>query len=587
MITRMCFDVNYRRWTAVFAIVAMLLVSACVPTSAPQAAPEATVAPSEEAPAEASAAPEAGTALPEISITARDFAFDVPAEIPSGWVSLTLTNEGEVNHHGIVMRLLDGVTMDDALAAIADEGDQTEISDLEFFLPDTDPGSSNQATVEMAPGHWLIFSVSMDASTDGEMTPDLARGSIAEFDVVEADAVAAPPEADLTLTISADDFDLPTEMTEGMTAGQHTIQIVNDSGQENGYAFILKMENGATMDDVMAMFDALFSGQEMDMANMPVVRAVGGLMAYNLGDSYYTNVDLTPGDYTVISNINGSEFPYSGLNKSFTVAEDERASDISAETTGEIPAVMIEVSEDGIMVPDTIPGGIVGITFKNTGEQMHSLDIWRIREGHTADEIVAMFDYLKENPDDFFGVFELGSWIHLADGLEPGASQHFYADLGIGDFFVSDDANPDLGPVFFSTTELVGTTEPDATVTVNMADFSYAMPDAIPAGEHWWAFTNSGEQWHLAAIISANPDASLEEIDAVFVDGPPPANAVVEIFGGMPPMSPGERVWLEFDLEPGAYEVVCPLPDVAALMAGGPPLSHLEHGMRHAFTVEN
>ena len=332
--------------------------------SAPQTAPEATVAPSEEAPAEASAAPEAGAALPEIAITARDFAFDMPAEIPSGWVSLTLTNEGEVNHHGIVMRLLDGVTMDDALAAMGDEeGDQTEISDLEFFLPDTDPGSSNQATVEMAPGHWIIFSVSMDASTDGEMTSDVARGSIAEFDVVESDAVAAPPEADLTLTIGADDFDLPAEMT----AGQHTIQIVNDSGQENGYAFILKMEDGTTMDDVMAMFDALFSGQEMDMENMPVFYAVGGLMAYNLGDSYYTTVDLTPGDYTVISSIGGTEFPYAGVNKSFTVAGDAAATDDGAGATAEIPEVVIEVSEDGIMVPDTIPGGIVGITFENTG----------------------------------------------------------------------------------------------------------------------------------------------------------------------------------------------------------------------------
>ncbi len=135
---------------------------------------------------------------------------------------------------------------------------------------------------------------------------------------------------------------------------------------------------------------------------------------------------------------------------------------MDAEATAEIPEVVIEVSEDGIMVPDTIPGGIVGITFENTGEQMHSLDLWRIREGHTADEVMAMFDYLKENPDDFFGVFDLGSWIHLADGLEPGASHHIYADLGIGDFFTSDDTNPDLGPVFFSTTELVGTTEPDS-----------------------------------------------------------------------------------------------------------------------------
>ncbi len=568
-------------WTTIFATAAILVLSACT-AGQPQPAPEPPV----EAVADTPVATKA-IAPTEVEITARDFAFDMPAEIPSGWVSLTLTNEGEVNHHGIVMRLLDGVTLEDALAAMGDEeSDQAEISDLEFFMPDTDPGSSNQATVEMAPGHWIILSVSMDASTDGEMTPDFARGSVAEFDVVETDAVAAAPEADLTLTIGADDFDLAAEMTEGV----HTIHVVNDSGQENGYAFILKMEGGTTMDDVMAMFDALFSGQEMDMENMPVFYAVGGLMAHNLGDSYYTTVDLTPGDYTVISSISdGNDFPYAGLNKSFTVAGDATSADAGNADSADIPELLIEVSEDGIMVPDDAPGGIVSVTINNTGEQMHMIDLWRIREGHTQDEIIALNDYLKENPDDFFGIFDLGSWIHYAQDIEPGATYHYYADLGTGHFFLSDETNPELDPVFFSATELVGVTEPAADVNVDMADFSYAMADTIPAGEQWWEVTNSGEQWHLAAIMGANPDASLEAIEAAFgdEDGPPPADAIIEIFGGMPPMSPGERVWLEFDLEPGAYEVVCPLPDVIAIMSGGAPMSHLAHGMRHAFTVEN
>ena len=46
-------------------------------------------------------------------------------------------------------------------------------------------------------------------------------------------------------------------------------------------------------------------------------------MGYNLGDRYYTTVELTPGNYTVISSIDGSEFPYSGFNKSFTVPGTE------------------------------------------------------------------------------------------------------------------------------------------------------------------------------------------------------------------------------------------------------------------------
>jgi hypothetical protein len=53
----------------------------------------------------------------------------------------------------------------------------------------------------------------------------------------------------------------------------------------------------------------------------------------------------------------------------------------------------------------------------------------------------------------------------------------------------------------------------------------------------------------------------------------------------VPPISEGERAWLTFDMEPGTYVVGCPLPDMAALMAGGEPLSHLHHGMYQVITV--
>ena len=254
-----------------------------------------------------------------------------------------------------------------------------------------------------------------------------------------------------------------------------------------------------------------------------------------------------------------------------------------------IPELTIEVSESGFDVPDEVPGGIVSISVHNTGEQPHTASLWRIREGHTQDEIVAMNEYLKENPDDFFGVFELGSWIHYSENIEPGATYQYYADLGTGDFFLTDDSNPDLDLAFFTAPEIVGTVEPAAEVQVDMADFSYAMPATIPGGERLWEITNSGEQWHLAAIITANPDASPEEILASFggENTPPPADAAVQVVGGMPPMSPGERVWLAIDLAPGEYEVVCPLPDVTAFASGTAPATHLDHGMRRAFTVEN
>ncbi len=562
-------------WMLGLAVLILFALNACV---AVQPKTETTTEPELSA----------SSALPEITITARDFAFDLPAEIPSGWVSLTLKNEGQVNHHGIVMRLLEGVTVEDALAAMDNpQADQSETSDLQFFMPDTDPGSSNQATVEFAPGHWVILSVSMDGQSIGaseEPVPDYALGSIQEFDVVDQSAMASPPYADLSLTVSKDAVDFPDQVEPG----QHTIEVVNDSGQENGYAFILRMEGDTTIDDVLAMFDALFSGQEMDMSSMPVFHAVGGLMAYNLSDHYYTNVDMQPGNYTIITSNGANEFPYSGETKDFVVFGDEASSSSSQNAT--IPELLIQVNDDGIIAPEIAPGGIVHILVRNDGEQAHGLELWRIKQGHTSEEMVTMAQHLKAHPNDFLGIFDIGSWVQYLDYIEPGASADFYADLRTGEFMLRDDSLADADLIFFSAPKVVGVTEPPATVSVDMTDFAFSMPDAIKSGEQLWEVTNSGTQWHLAAIVNDNPDVSTEELLAAFDDsnGPPPSDAPVTIYGGVPPMSPGERVWRSISLEPGTYDLVCPLPDVNSPMnSDGPPMTHLEEGMRQMFNVEN
>jgi hypothetical protein len=254
-----------------------------------------------------------------------------------------------------------------------------------------------------------------------------------------------------------------------------------------------------------------------------------------------------------------------------------------------IPEINIDVSETGFAVPDVVPGGIVSINLNNTGNQPHMVNLWRVKAGHTSAEILEMSQYLRENPDDFFGIFDLGSWIHFAEGIEPSDTYHFYADLGTGEFFLQDDTNPTLDPTFFKATELVGKTAPKTDVTIDMVDFAYTMPDQISAGKKWWEITNSGDQWHMFAIIEADPSLSPEQLLAGLggENEPPPADSPVNVVGGMPPMSPGERVWLEIDLQPNNYELFCPLPDVAAMMNGGEPLPHLFHGMRHTFVAAN
>src|SRR6266508_898174 len=68
--------------------------------AAPAAAPTAT-------PASASTSSSAS-----IRVTATDFKFDLPAQIPAGAVTMHLMNHGQELHHAQVVRLEDGKTVE-------------------------------------------------------------------------------------------------------------------------------------------------------------------------------------------------------------------------------------------------------------------------------------------------------------------------------------------------------------------------------------------------------------------------------------------------------------------------------------------
>lgn len=106
-------------------------------------------------------------------------------------------------------------------------------------------------------------------------------------------------------------------MPSELQAGQQTIQVVNDSGEKQGYVLFVKPGGDTRVEDILAMFNAFFAGQQPE--KMADFHAVGGLMGHDLGQSYYTIIDFAPGNYAVISSINATDFPYSGLAKSFTV----------------------------------------------------------------------------------------------------------------------------------------------------------------------------------------------------------------------------------------------------------------------------
>lgn len=261
---------------------------------------------------------------------------------------------------------------------------------------------------------------------------------------------------------------------------------------------------------------------------------------------------------------------------------------VQAPATSIIPEFTIEVSDDTVSVPEVVPGGIVRVTVQNNGSIPMDIALARVLEGSTPEEVIAL---AQGGGEAIIPLLTKASFLGSFNPVYPGAERWNYIDLRTGVFVVDATEHVEGAPMAdvphlnatFTANEIVGTTEPVTDVTVDMADFAYAMPDEIPTGPQLWEYTNSGEQWHMMFVVSLAEGATVEDVMAFLGDptmappGPPPFEFAPD--AGTPPIGVGERVWLESNLAPGEYLVGCPIPDVAAIFAGEMPLSHIEHGM--------
>jgi len=112
-----------------------------------------------------------------VDVVAKDFSFEIPTEIPAGRTSFVLTNHGAEAHFLAVVKLAEGVTMEQALAAEDPEGMIEGEWGTDLAFPD---GEDEEAiTFDLEPGHYGV--ACFIPTTDG--TPHAMKGMTAEFTV--------------------------------------------------------------------------------------------------------------------------------------------------------------------------------------------------------------------------------------------------------------------------------------------------------------------------------------------------------------------------------------------------------------------
>jgi len=232
---------------------------------------------------------QAASAIPEITIKADDYSFDAPDQIEAGLVKVNLVNDGQEPHHAQMVRLNDGVTLEQFQAALQ-EGEAAAFPLIAFVGGPglVDPGLGSQVTLDLTPGQYLLLC--FVPSHDG--VPHLAKGMVRPIEVVatETKNEIAKIEADTAVTLLDFSFTMPAEFK----AGPQIWEITNE-GQQPHEIMLVKLAEGKTIADIQAFMEAPHG--------TPPFSQIGGFQAINPGASGWLNLDLTPGEYVALCHV--------------------------------------------------------------------------------------------------------------------------------------------------------------------------------------------------------------------------------------------------------------------------------------------
>jgi hypothetical protein len=251
-----------------------------------------------------------------VDVIARDYAFEGPTEIPSGWTTFRMENAGAEEHFLFLTRLPEGKTLEDygpevgsIFASVMAQLEAGTIDKLEggAILGRDLPEWYTTSAVYMggpgfvAPGHTAEATVKLDPGTyvaecyvkTVEGVFHVALGMALPIVVTDEDSGAAEPEADIDVTVSNDAIDGP----EALTAGEHTIAVHYAEHPDVGLGndvHLAQLGDDSDVDEVVRWMDWM----EIDGLRAPAPATfVGGAHEAPVDRASYFRVDLEPGRY--------------------------------------------------------------------------------------------------------------------------------------------------------------------------------------------------------------------------------------------------------------------------------------------------
>lgn len=221
-----------------------------------------------------------GNELPQVIVTYTNEGITVsPSEVPAGLTTLVMDNQSDTHAGGPIGRFKDGKTMEDFIAAAAENPfEAILVFDLYGSLSGL-PGSDHSITVDLQPGDYVFIS---------------GMGQMGTMTVIDNETSSTePPAHDVDIVMIDFAFGTPSNIT----AGEQVWRIEN-KGEELHEFLLIPVEADTTHDEAKEMFQSMGDIFNIMAGNSPIepILIWGPL---NPGFTTWVPVNLEPGTYAL------------------------------------------------------------------------------------------------------------------------------------------------------------------------------------------------------------------------------------------------------------------------------------------------
>lgn len=247
--------------------------------------------------------------------------------------------------------------------------------------------------------------------------------------------------------------------------------------------------------------------------------------------------------------------------------------------------VTVTASEAGYQAPDTLPAGFTTIRFVNETNDMHMAHLVRIEGAHSLEDLVEAYaeairthgprpEWMKRFGGPVADPYSTAA--SVTQDLEPGLYA-WVCGMDTPDGTIHFTAGEAQALVVLPTDDQAsGRAAPTADNVMRLLDYTFALETPLRSGFQTLEVQNLGPEPHEVAIVKLAAGMTLADVEAWLNDpqGPPPAT----VAGAVSALAPSLTAYLELDLTPGAYVLLC-------LVSAPDGRPHVAHGMIQQVTV--